>query len=56
MVMGDYVDIINELKDLVLKHLKTEDEKKAFREEFEDSFKMKEVQQFQGRRKIMVIL
>jgi NTE family protein len=42
MVMGDYVDIINELKDLVLKHLKTEDEKKAFREEFEDSFKMKE--------------
>jgi hypothetical protein len=48
MVMGDYVDIINELKDLVLKHL--------IREEFEDSFKMKEVQQFQGRRKIMVIL
>jgi NTE family protein len=50
MVMGDYVDIIYELKDLVLKHLKTEDE----REEFEDLFKMKEARRstaISGKRK-----
>jgi len=36
MIMMDYVNIINDLKDLALKHLK-EDERKAFEREFEGS-------------------
>lgn len=36
MIMMDYVNIINDLKELALKHLK-EDERKAFEREFEGS-------------------
>jgi hypothetical protein len=42
MTMTDYVDIINELKKLALKHLKMEDKKKAFENEYESKLKTKE--------------
>jgi NTE family protein len=41
MIMRDYVEIINELKDLALKHLK-EDERETFEREFEESLISKE--------------
>jgi hypothetical protein len=55
MVMPGYVDIINELKHLALKHLRNEDEKKAF----ENEFKTKEAKRstaITGKKKIMSIL
>jgi hypothetical protein len=40
--MTDYADIVDELKCLASKHLKKEDERKAFENEFESSLKTKE--------------
>jgi len=40
--MTDYVEIINDLKQLASKHLKEEDKRKVFEKEFEGSFKAKE--------------